>query len=295
MMLARSASDAFATTSAAVGPSWPIRMSSGPPSRNEKPRSAWSSCIEETPTSITTPSTAAAPCAAQTSARLEKRSSTRVSRPSDSLDQIEAAGNRRPVAVDADDPGSRDLEDRAAVAAGAEGRVDIDAAVARARASRPPRGRARGYGAAQPGSCAGLWRIPACERETWTRTGPLRLKSLRFAGLFRPKSRETGTIAVAAPGPRNPSFPDGICWAAMAFRARKRASAVPKPGSALHHLVTAFSVKKALMVGRGFSRISATLKPVMRPAHTRVKMQAGTRPPRLRGRQRKGIVNGTVA
>ena len=47
------------------------------------------------------------------------------------IDQIEPAGNRRPVAVDADDPGSRDLEDRAAVAAGAEGRVDIDAAVAR--------------------------------------------------------------------------------------------------------------------------------------------------------------------
>ena len=129
-MLARSASEAFATTSAAVGPSWPIRMSSGPPSRNEKPRSAWSSCIEETPTSITTPSTAAAPCAAQTSARLEKRSSTRVSRPSGPVDQIEAAGNRRPVAVDADDPGSRDIEDRAAVAAGAEGGVDIDAAVA---------------------------------------------------------------------------------------------------------------------------------------------------------------------
>ena len=45
------------------------------------------------------------------------------------VDQIEPAGNRRPVAVDADDAGSRDIEDRAAVAAGAEGRVDIDAAV----------------------------------------------------------------------------------------------------------------------------------------------------------------------
>ena len=105
-------------------------MSSGPPSRNEKPRSAWSSCIEETPTSITTPSTASTPCAAQTSARLEKRSSTSVSRPSDAIDQIEPAGNRRPVAVDADDAGSRRVEDRAAVAAGAEGGVDIDSAVA---------------------------------------------------------------------------------------------------------------------------------------------------------------------
>ena len=52
------ASEACAITSAAVGPSWPIRMSSGPPRRNEKPRSASSSCIEDTPTSITTPSTA---------------------------------------------------------------------------------------------------------------------------------------------------------------------------------------------------------------------------------------------
>ena len=45
------------------------------------------------------------------------------------VDQIEPASNRRPVAVDADDAGSPDIEDRAAVAAGAEGCVDIDAAV----------------------------------------------------------------------------------------------------------------------------------------------------------------------
>jgi hypothetical protein len=32
----------------------------------------------------------------------------------------------------------------------------------------------------------------------WTRTGPLRLKSLRFAGLFPAKSREQGTIAASA-------------------------------------------------------------------------------------------------
>ena len=81
------------------------------------------------------------------------------------LDQIEAAGNRRPVAVDADDLGSLDSEDRAAVAAGAEGRVDIDATVLRRRASRPPRGRERRYGVAQPGSCAVPWRIPACKME----------------------------------------------------------------------------------------------------------------------------------
>ena len=44
-----------------VGPACPIRMSSGPSRRNEKPRPAWSSCIEDTPTSITTPSTPSTP------------------------------------------------------------------------------------------------------------------------------------------------------------------------------------------------------------------------------------------
>ena len=92
-------------TSAAVGPSWPIRMSSGPSRRNEKPRSAWSSCIEDTPTSITTPSTAEALRGADLGeigeAVLDQRQPA--ARP---IDQIEAAGNRRAVAVDADDAGS---------------------------------------------------------------------------------------------------------------------------------------------------------------------------------------------
>ena len=46
------------------------------------------------------------------------------------IDQIEAAGNGRAVAVDADHAGSRDFEDGPAVAAGPEGGVDIDPAVA---------------------------------------------------------------------------------------------------------------------------------------------------------------------
>ena len=227
-MLASSASEAFATTSAAVGPSWPIRMSSGPPSRNEKPRSAWSSCIEETPTSITTPSTAAAPCAAQTSARLENRSSTRVSRPSGLLDQIEAAGNRRPVAVDADDPGSRDVEDRAAVAAGAEGRVDIDAAV--------PGSEHLDRLAAENGDMA--WRSrahapsPGVFQSAKWKTGRERAHCASnlcaSPGFSGQKAANRHDCRFSA-RPRAPSFPDGICWVAMAFRARKRASAVPNP------------------------------------------------------------------
>ena len=53
-----------------------------------------------------------------------------MSRPADLIHQIEAAQNRGAVAVDADHAGSLDLEDGAAVAAGPEGGVDIDSAVA---------------------------------------------------------------------------------------------------------------------------------------------------------------------
>jgi hypothetical protein len=42
-------------------PSWLMRMSSGPSAWKEKPRSAWSSCMEETPISSVTPSTASTP------------------------------------------------------------------------------------------------------------------------------------------------------------------------------------------------------------------------------------------
>ena len=106
-------------------------MSSGPPSRNEKPRSAWSSCIEETPTSITTPSTASRPCAAADVGEIGKAILDQGQPAIRTINQIESTGNRRAVAIDADHPGSRHSQDRAAVAAGAEGGVDIDAAVAR--------------------------------------------------------------------------------------------------------------------------------------------------------------------
>ena len=47
------------------------------------------------------------------------------------IDQIEPAEDRGAVAVDADDAGARDVQDHPAIAAGPEGRVNIDAAVAR--------------------------------------------------------------------------------------------------------------------------------------------------------------------
>ena len=287
-MLARSASDAFAITSAAVGPSWPIRMSSGPPSRNEKPRSAWSSCIEETPTSITTPSTAATPCAAQISARLENRSSTRVSRPSDSIDQIESAGNGRPVAVDADDPGSRDIEDRAAIAAGAEGGVDIDAAVAGCEhldrlaaengdMARRSRAHAPAPGVFQPAK----WKLDA--------NGPIapQISALRRA-FPAEKPRARHDCRSLRPASR-PLISGWNLLGCHGISSAKEGLGRPQPGSALHHLVTALSVKKALTDWlQRFSRafLHGSTNPVMRARTHSVKMRAGTRPPRLRARAR---------
>ena len=84
-----------------------MRMSSGPSSRNEKPRSASSSCIEDTPRSSTTPSTAAWPNFSATRSSAEKRSSTSVSRPPAASHQTGAIRHRALVAVDADDLGVR--------------------------------------------------------------------------------------------------------------------------------------------------------------------------------------------
>ena len=53
---AMASSSASFTKSAADGPSWLIRISRGPSRMNENPRSARSSCMDETPRSRTTPS-----------------------------------------------------------------------------------------------------------------------------------------------------------------------------------------------------------------------------------------------
>ena len=78
------------------------------------------------------------------------------------IDQIEAAGNRGPVAVDADDPGSLRFQDRAAVAAGAEGGVDIDAAVAGSEHLDRLAAEHGNMAWRQPNSFASPGRIPAC-------------------------------------------------------------------------------------------------------------------------------------
>ena len=170
------------------------------------------------------------------------------------IDQIEAAGNRRPVAVDADDLGSRDREDRAAVAAGAEGRVDIDATVPgiehldrlaaengdmawRSRAHAPS------PGVFQPAK----WKMDA--------NGPIapQISALRRA--FPAKKPRTGTIAASGPASR-PLISGRNLLGCHGISSAKEGLGRPQPGSALHHLVTALSVKKALMIGCGFCALS---------------------------------------
>src|ERR1700722_5282274 len=63
-MRASSAGAASLTRSAAVGPSAPMRMFNGPSRMKEKPRSASSSCMEETPRSKAPPSAAPSPSSA---------------------------------------------------------------------------------------------------------------------------------------------------------------------------------------------------------------------------------------
>jgi hypothetical protein len=55
----------------ALSPVRAMRMSSGPSKRKENPRSAWSSCMEETPMSSTTPSTMSWPRSRAAASRLE--------------------------------------------------------------------------------------------------------------------------------------------------------------------------------------------------------------------------------
>src|SRR6478752_9747992 len=95
-------------------------------------------------------------------------------------------------------------------------------------------------------------RLPRAARYkgTLTLTGPCRLKSPELTGLVRSKYR----LAPRSPVPagRKPCSKDGICRAAMGFRARKWPWPLPTEVAALHHLVTALRLKKALMLCGGF-------------------------------------------
>jgi hypothetical protein len=84
----------------------------------------------------------------------------------------------------------------------------------------------------------------------------LRLKSLRFAGLFRPKKPLRGTIVI--PRARlQPLISGRNLLGCHGFSSVKEGLGRPKTGSALHYLVTALSVKKALTIGRSFCVLSS--------------------------------------
>ena len=131
------------------------------------------------------------------------------------VDQIKPAGNGGAVAVDADHPGSRHVQDRPAVAAGAEGCVDIDAAVAR----RQPFDRL----AAQHGDMAlgsGHARAAGAGRRREGNLDADRPMASQFSalcGLFRSRSRCLPWPLFPAPGRKSCSL-DGIGWAAIGFR-----------------------------------------------------------------------------
>jgi len=86
--------------SAAVSPDLLMRMSSGPSAEKEKPRSAWSSCIELTPISSAIASTRPMPRSASTRSIWLKRSLTSSSRESGTSDlpaSIASGSRSKPI------------------------------------------------------------------------------------------------------------------------------------------------------------------------------------------------------
>jgi hypothetical protein len=106
--------------------------------------------------------------------------------------------------------------------------------------------------------------------EKWQQTGPLRLEFPTLPALFGAKRRKRARSPIPRDPGDKPWFPHGICWAAIGFRARRGA----KPVLALHHLVTAPSVKKRLMELLSFVE-PGRLRPVMQGAHSFVKIDGG--------------------
>jgi len=123
--------------------------------------------------------------------------------------------------------------------------------------------------------------------------GPIapQISALRRA--FPAKKPRTGTITASGPASRPLSSGRNLLGS-HGIPSAKQGLGRPQPGSALHHLVTALSVKKALTIGFVFCAHSICRNPVMRAAHTRSK--CGLEPNRhIAGTQGKRIVNGIIA
>ena len=144
-----------------------------------------------------------------------------------SIDEIEPAGDGGSVAVDADHPGSRHVENHPAIAAGPEGGIDDKCRRHADGASRRPRGQARGHVAGRPESCRNSGARPGFGAGNWTRTGPLRLNCLGSAGPLRPTRRcgLRGRRLRASPA-ANPEFRTGFGGLPWDFE-RQRVLAAP--------------------------------------------------------------------
>jgi hypothetical protein len=89
--------------------------------------------------------------------------------------------------------------------------------------------------------------------------GPIapQISALRRA--FPAKKPLRGMNAVPRPSP-HPLFSGRNLLGCHGISSVKKGLGRPKTGSALHHLVTALSVKKALMIRRGFCALSSHLR-----------------------------------
>ena len=117
-----SASSAELRNSAAVSPDFDIRMSSGPSAWNEKPRSARSSCIEETPISSAIASTRPMPRSARARSIWLNRSS--IKREPRVRDERPSRFDRIGVAIEAHHPSRPRREHGARIPARSKSAVD---------------------------------------------------------------------------------------------------------------------------------------------------------------------------
>src|SRR5207237_6329013 len=139
------------------------------------------------------------------------------------------------------------------------------------RAIRPPRGRAPRHDAAQSCSGAVPCRNPASKMEDGRERAHC-VSNLRASPGFSGQKAANRHDCRLWPGLAPPHFRTELAGLPSAKEGLGR----PQPGSALHHLVTALSVKKALMVGCGFCVFFDTPKSGDAPCTHPVKMKAGT-------------------
>ncbi len=171
-------------------------MSSGPSRMKEKPRSASSSCIDETPRSRATPSRRA--LADSPPACWRSGAVTRRKRPVAAREPAKAGGGR--IAVEGDHVRAG-VEEGAAVAAGAEGAVDHQLAGAGARASTTSASRTGVCGASRHAAAPGAGRALLRAQVGQALAGDVALaRAMGLEGVARPDLE-----AVAADRPPPPS------------------------------------------------------------------------------------------